>query len=116
MGTVALEAAYTLGQPWHDALMAYLADNVAFIAGYLAEHLPELRFEKPHSLYLAWIDCRRLGLSGDELTNRLRRAGLWIENGATYGEEGEGFIRLTYATPRSVLEEGLQRLATGLAT
>ncbi len=110
MGAAALEAAYTEGQPWLDALLSYLEGNLGFMRDFLSNRLPELSLAQPDCLYLAWIDCRRLGLPGNELNERIRSAGLWIENGATYGAEGDGFIRLTYATPRVLLEQGMKRL------
>mgnify|MGYP001813764439 CR=1 FL=1 len=115
LGATALVAAYTEGEAWLEALLAYLEGNLEYIQEYLAEKLPMLRLGKPDSLYLAWIDCRRLGLPGSELTQRLRDAGLWVENGATYGTAGEGFIRLTYATPRVLVKEALRRLESALA-
>lgn len=110
LGATALIAAYTEGTAWLTALLDYLQGNLDVIDAYLSDRLPNLRLSRPDALYLAWIDCRELGLSGDELTQRLKSAGLWVENGATYGTQGEGFIRLTYATPRNLLEEALGRL------
>ena len=116
MGATALEAAYTEGQMWLDALMSCLEGNLGFIQDFIADRLPRLRLERPDALYLAWIDCRRLGLTNVDLTHRIRSAGLWVEDGATYGTEGEGFIRLTYATPQRLLEEGMLRLESALGT
>jgi cystathionine beta-lyase len=69
---------------------------------------------RPEALYLLWIDCRDMGLGGSELDRRLRGAGVWVEQGATYGAEGDGFIRMTIACPRVVLEEALERLERAL--
>lgn len=113
-GATALEAAYTEGEPWLEALLAYLGGNFEFVTEFLADRLPELSLVRPNALYLAWIDCRALGLAGTELDSRLREAGLWVEQGATYGVEGEGFIRMTLACPRRTLEEAMHRLERAL--
>jgi cystathionine beta-lyase len=113
-GTTALQAAYSEGETWLDALLVYLRGNFAHVAGFLEQRLPQLSLVEPDALYLAWIDCRPLGLDGAELDRRLRAAGLWVEQGATYGTEGEGFIRVTVACPRRTLEEAMRRLQRAL--
>ena len=114
-GTTALTAAYTVGEEWLQSLLGYLAGNVAYVEEYLAVNLPEVTLVRPEALYLLWIDCRALGLSGAELDSRLRAAGVWVEQGATYGAEGDGFIRMTIACHRVVLTEAMERLARALA-
>lgn len=109
-GAVALEAAYTTGAPWLAQLMEVLAANAAHVAEFLDSRLPELELIRPDALYLLWIDCRRTGLTSAQLDAAMRAAGLWVEQGATYGDEGNGFIRMTIACSRSVLDAGLRRL------
>lgn len=116
LGAVALEAAYRDGGPWLDALMDYLAGNIAYVESFIATRLPQLGVVKADALYLMWIDCRQLDRDSTELDALLRDAGLWVEQGATYGEEGEGFIRMTVACTRAVLEEAMERLARAVAT
>jgi len=113
-GATALQAAYTEGGPWLEALLDYLRGNFGYVADFLSERLPQLSLIQPDALYLAWIDCRALGLSGSELGSKLRTAGLWVEQGATYGKEGEGFIRMTIACPRKTLVEAMRRLERAL--
>lgn len=115
-GITAVKAAYTAGEQWLESLLDYLADNVGFVESYLADRLPHLRLVRPDALYLLWIDCRALNLSGADLDARLRDAGVWVEQGATYGIEGDGFIRMTIACPRSVLEKAMKRVEQALGT
>jgi cystathionine beta-lyase len=114
LGTTALTAAYSAGEEWLDGLLDYLAANVELVTTFLATRLPQLSVVRPEALYLLWIDCRDMGLGGSELDRRLRGAGVWVEQGATYGAEGDGFIRMTIACPRVVLEEALERLERAL--
>ncbi|MEE3405599.1 MAG: aminotransferase, partial [Acutalibacteraceae bacterium] len=65
--------------------------------------------------YLAWLDCRELGLSETELEDRIvNKAGLWLDRGTMFGQGGAGFQRINVACPRSVLDEALRRLKDGL--
>ena len=113
-GTTALTAAYTAGEEWLESLIDYLAGNVEYVTSFLAARLPHVKLVRPEALYLLWIDCRALGLTGPELDDRLRGAGVWVERGATYGAEGEGFIRMTIACPRAVVETAMDRIERAL--
>ena len=63
------------------------------------------------STYLAWIDIRATGLSSDEITRLLlEKEHLMINSGTMYGGDGEGFIRINIACPRSVLQDALLRI------
>ena len=66
--------------------------------------------------YLLWLDCRALGMPSDEIERRLiADAKVWINAGTMYGDEGEGFVRINLACPRSTLAEGLRRIGKGLS-
>lgn len=112
-GAGALIAAYTRGAEWLDALLGYLSGNIRFASQFLAHHLPQLTLYRPEATYLLWIDCAGLGISSKALCERLlRETGLWITDGRTYGENGEGFVRINIACPRDRLADGLGRLKT----
>ena len=110
-GVVATQAAYSdEGAAWLDALLAYLYDNDQFMLRYQQEHLPDFPLARLEGTYLAWMDCRALGLSSAELEERLKsEAGLWLNAGTMYGEDGEGFMRWNLACPRTRVAEGLER-------
>ncbi len=111
-GVEALIAAYNGGEDWLEALKAYLYDNYRCLCGYFAGHLPQLEVARLEGTYLVWVDCRRLGMTSDELCRRLLSdCGLWLNEGTMYGDAGEGFVRINIACPRSRLIEALDRLA-----
>lgn len=115
LSMVAAQAAYLHGGRWLDALIAYLHDNYRFMAGYLAEKMPQVRLFPLEGTYIAWLDFRLLGYSDDELNRRLREnARIRLNEGRQFGSEGSGFQRLNFACPRGVLEEGLNRLVRSL--
>ena len=111
MGLEACKTAYTKGEDWYEALKVYLQENIAFVREYFSEHLPQLRMIEPEGTYLLWIDCRELGLSVDALEELIvHKAGLWLDSGAIFGVDGEGFQRINVACPRVTLQKALERL------
>lgn len=114
-GVEGLIAAYTEGEPWLDALCTYLWDNYKALLGFFAERLPKLRVTPLEGTYLVWVDCRCLGVTSDELTRRLADEGrVMVNSGTMYGADGEGFIRINIACPRSRMMQGLERMASVL--
>jgi cystathionine beta-lyase len=116
MGTAACEAAYRHGEAWADAMLEYVRGNQQHFAARVKELGLPLTVTPTDALYLAWIDCRRLGMSGPQLHDfLLRKASLWLDHGTKFGEAGEGFMRINLACPRSLVDEALTRLANALS-
>jgi cystathionine beta-lyase len=110
-GIEALIAAYNEGEEWLEQLLDYLQGNRDYIISYINERIPQIKVLKPEATYLIWIDCRSIGISSKELSEKIFENGnLRINDGRTYGEIGEGFIRINIACPRALLTEGLKRL------
>lgn len=110
-GTAACEAAYIDGADWLDQLKVYLEENIAFVRSFLEKEIPKIQLIEPQGTYLLWLDVRKLGYTETEMEDRLLNKGkLWIENGSVFGAEGEGFLRMNIASPRSVVEDGMKRL------
>lgn len=111
-GVLATIAAYNEGEPWLAELIDYLQRNYEMLLTFFNNELPELPVVKLEGTYLVWVDCRKVGLSSNELEEKLIREGkVWLNPGAMYGDAGEGFMRINIACPRARLEEGLKRLA-----
>jgi cystathionine beta-lyase len=115
LGYTAALAAYRDGQPWLDAVLAYLEANRDFTADYVREHLPGVRMTKPEGTYLAWLDCREAGIPGNPYKFFRAEADVMFNDGAAFGPGGEGFVRLNFGTPRALLEKGLDRMRRALA-
>ncbi len=114
LGITAALAAYRDGQAWLDALLAYLEDNRDFLLGYVAAHMPGVKCQRPEGTYLAWLDCREASIPGDPQQFFLERARVALNDGATFGAEGEGFVRLNFGCPRATLVEALERMRAAL--
>lgn len=111
-GITALEAAYRHGGPWLDELLVYLEGNAEYLTEYIADNIPTIKVAKPQGTYLAWLDCRALNLSQPELVKFFgQKARVGLNDGATFGKQGIGFMRLNFGCPRSILTEALQRIA-----
>lgn len=111
LGLTAMEAAYRTGETWLDEMLAYVETNVKIAEDFIAHEIPGLRCMHPEASYLLWIDCRGLGLSDEEIQELLTSKGkLALEPGAKYGPGGEGFVRMNIGCPRTLLEDGLNRL------
>jgi cystathionine beta-lyase len=110
-GIAGLTAAYTHGEKWLDELNSYLEENVNTVISYIEEHLPKLTVIRPDSTYLIWIDCTQLQKTDAEIKELLLQKGkLALEDGTKYGPGGEGFVRMNIGCPRSLVNEGLDRL------
>ena len=114
-GAIASEAAYAHGNEWHKQLIEYLEGNVDLVRSFLKEKLPNVKLIEPEATYLLWLDFRELGLTQPELVKLIiGKAHLGLNDGAAFGSEGTGFMRLNIGCPKSILLEGLQRLENAL--
>jgi cystathionine beta-lyase len=114
-GLAAATAAYRDGQPWLDALLAYLAGNRDAVVDFVRRELPGITVVAPEATYLAWLDCRERGLPGSAYRFFLDRARVALSDGPAFGTGGEGFVRLNFGCPRATLMEALGRMKTALA-
>jgi cysteine-S-conjugate beta-lyase len=114
LGYTAALAAYGEGQPWLDDVLTYLHENRDWLLGSVNNRLPGVRMFQPEGTYLAWLDCRQAGIPGNPHKFFVEEARVAMNDGATFGRGGEGFVRLNFACPRSRLQEALQRMEAAL--
>jgi cystathionine beta-lyase len=111
---VAFEAAYAHGKQWHQRLMGHLSQNAHRIETWAIDH-PAVTVRPPEATYLAWLDCRSLGLGDRELREFfVRKGGVGLSPGLSFGKEGTGFMRLNFAVAASVLNDALGGLSKAL--
>jgi cystathionine beta-lyase len=110
-GLAACTAAYDEGEDWLEQVLEYLDGNLTALRQHLRHHVPQITLIEPQGTYLAWLDCRQLGLSRPALHRlMLERARVYLDEGHIFGEDGEGFERMNIACPRPVLREALDRI------
>jgi cystathionine beta-lyase len=111
-GIVGLEAAYRFGGEWLEQLIDYIEGNVDFLDSYLKSKIPFIKMIKPEGTYLAWLDCRGLGMDQNTLKRFMaNEAHVGLNNGTAFGECGEGFMRINLGCPRSILKQALERIS-----
>jgi cystathionine beta-lyase len=114
-GAVALQAAYDEGEPWLEAVRTYVEANLEYLEAYLEAHVPQIQVVRPEGTYLVWLDCRSLGLDSKALSRlMMEEAKVYLDDGAIFGREGEGFQRINIACCRSVLVEALERIKNAI--
>lgn len=109
---IATIAAFRQGEPWRKEMLKYVEGNIDFTINYIKENIPNIHPWRPQASFLVWLDCRNLGLTHDALIDLfVNKARLALNDGAIFGKEGSGFMRLNVGCSRSKLEEALERLA-----
>lgn len=109
--TVAVIAAFREGEEWLEQLLAHLESNVLYVEKYLQENIPEIKLHRPECTYLLWLNCKGLGLKGDELPRFIiEKAGLALNDGRGFGPEGEGYMRMNIACNRQTVEKAMAQL------
>ncbi len=115
LGEIAHVAAMRDGGPWLEQLLDELVANRELLARLLAEHLPAVRWVPPEATYLAWLDCRALGLGDDPAAVFREQGRVALGSGPRYDHSGgQGFVRLNLATSPAILEEAVRRMASVL--
>ncbi|MGY1723101.1 MalY/PatB family protein [Blastococcus sp. SYSU DS0533] len=129
LGVLAHTAAFREGGGWLDALLAALDDNRRLLQQLVAEHLPATTLRAPEGTYLAWLDCRPLGLPPEapggglavvsDLDGPARffldHARVALSSGHVFGTGGAGHVRINLATSPAVLTEALTRMGRAVA-
>ncbi len=105
------QAAFTHGEPWRQALLAYLRDNLELLRTEL-DAVKGLKVERCDATYLAWIDVSALGL--DDPGAFFEQHGVGFSAGKQFG--APEFVRMNFACPRAQLKEGIRRIAAAVKT
>lgn len=104
-------AAYNKGKEWLQQMLNYVQGNVDEVIHYIKKYIPQLKVIVPQASYLVFIDFSALQLSQKEIVALCTdKAHLALNDGAIYGEEGKGYMRINLACPRSVVKQALIQL------
>lgn len=117
LGMVATEAAFTHGAAWVDELVAYIAENQRHFASRVNALKAGVEVLEMDSLYLAWMDFRKLGMKPAKLEDfLLTKARLWLDKGPKFGVDGHGFMRANLGCSRHTVDAAIERLSQALAS
>ncbi|EHR8838068.1 PatB family C-S lyase [Shigella flexneri] len=113
MQQAALYSAYTDCREWHMELLSYLTDNIHYVKTEIASRCPDITVMHGGASYLLFLNAEKMGLDDASLKSFfVQEAKLGLSLGLQYGPGGERHMRLNVASPRSVLVEAMDRLAT----
>ena len=102
-----------------DGVAAMLAEFHArrdLVVGALAA-MPGVSCRVPHGAFYAFPNVEAVPLSADDLAERLLdEAGVALLSGTAFGAAGKNHLRISYATSRERLAEGLARMGVFLAS
>jgi cystathionine beta-lyase len=111
LGLTAMEAAYEHGEEWLEELMNVLGNHRDYVTQRFHNETSSIRVFPTEGTYLLWLDCRELKMSQTELKRFMQKeAKVGLNDGASFGDEGEGFMRLNIAAPKSIIEDGVTRI------
>ena len=115
LGMTAAAAAWRDGDAWLQETVQILRKNRAALADHLAREWPAIHHFPPEATYLAWLDCRALGLDEEPHRYFLREAKVALGEGPSFGPPGAGFVRVNFATTPALLQAVLARMSAALA-
>ena len=114
-GIEALISAYSGGESWLEELKIHLKSNIEFIENFIKSNNLPIRVVPTEATFLMWLDCKDMGLSHIELREFfINKAKLGLNDGKSFGKNGEFFMRLNIGTSRAVLESAMDRLQNAI--
>lgn len=109
-GPLALVKAYTECAYYADELVEYLRGNIDYLKQRL-EKMERIRLVEPEATYLMWLDCHGMEMPHSQIKDFFdKEAKVGLNDGISFGCEGECFMRLNVAVPRSILAQGMDRI------
>lgn len=112
---VSTQAAYQYGEEWLEQLIPYIEENINLVMDYMSKNIPLIKPIRPEGTYLIWLDCRKFGMTGNQLTDfMVHKAGIAMSAGTYFGKNGEGYMRMNVACPRATVEKALKQLQTAV--
>jgi len=114
LGVHATVAALRSAGAWLDAAVAQIDQNTTLLADLLAAQLPAVRYQRAEASFLAWLDCRELGLGHDPAAAFLTAGRVALSPGPDFGVQGNGFARLNIGTSPELVTEAVRRMAVAV--
>jgi cysteine-S-conjugate beta-lyase len=111
-GYIATKAAYDNGAKFVEELKKYLISNIEFTKNYFEKNSIKINFFFPEATYLLWLDFSNFNLSHNEIKNKLLiGAKLALNDGVSFGSNGDKYFRLNLALSQKALEIALNQLS-----
>jgi len=105
-------AAYEKGEEWRRQMLSYVQGNIDYVVGFLKTNIPQIKPMIPEASFLVWLNCEELGMDSDVLFEFfIKKAGLGLNKGTTFGPGGEYHLRLNVACSRLILNKAMEQLS-----
>ncbi len=117
LGYKACELAYTKGEEWFDEFILLIDKNQKMVNQFFESKFVNIKAPLIEGTYLQWIDFRALGMRKEELKKFFNeKLKVFMSEGYTFGEGGDGFERMNLAAPSKVIEKALENIYSGIKT
>jgi len=114
-GIIAIKTAYEQGSNWVEKLLIYLKANIEFVKSFFIEHNMKITFEQPESTYLIWLNFESYNYTHREMQEKLlNEAKVALNDGLSFGSNGNLHFRINVALPKSQLELALKKILINL--
>ena len=108
-------AAYTECDEWLKEVCEYICENKKYCYDFIENNIPGLKVVRGEATYLMWVDVSHYTDDSVKLQEEIfEKTGLYVSEGAEYGECGRRFIRINLATQKSNVIDGMNRLKKAL--
>ncbi|AXE54033.1 MalY/PatB family protein [Aurantimicrobium sp. MWH-Uga1] len=114
LGTIAHVAALHGGDQWLADVNKDIDRNRHLVTELVTTFLPGAKYTPVEATYLAWVDCRDLGLGDDPGQVFLEKGKVAFSSGHVFGPGGEGHIRVNMGTSPEILTEAFRRASLAL--
>lgn len=109
-GLVAMQSAYENGLEWVKNLNNYLQNNIEYAINTLQSNT-KIKVHKPEATYLIWLDFSEYNMTHDEIKNLLlNKSKIALNDGLSFGNNGDKHFRMNCATPNIRLKDGLNKI------
>ena len=110
-GYIATKAAYENGAKFVEELKKYLLLNIKFTKEYFEKNNMKIDFFPPEATYLIWLDFSKFNLTHDEIkTILLTKSKIALNDGVSFGDNGNKYFRLNLALSQKALEIALNQI------
>ena len=111
-GYIATKAAYDNGAIFVEELKKYLLSNIEFTKNYFEKNNIKISFQIPEATYLLWLNFKQLNLPHNTIKNiLLKKAKIALNDGVSFGSNGDNYFRLNLALSQKALEIALSQLS-----
>lgn len=85
--------------------------NILFSKDFLSKNNSKIKFFIPEATYLLWLDFSQTNLKHDEIKEiLLTKSKVALNDGVSFGSNGEKYFRLNIALPKDSLEIALNQI------